>query len=321
MAVHFPCGARYLLCMTNLSMPSVAEAQGPTHAEATPLEVEIRSKDGVILEGRYFKAESFGGAPPTATIVVHAATMVPARFYAAFATYLAGEGFSVLIYDYRGVGWSRRGSLKGLNADIVTWGEEDMNAAFEWLYAEEPNVPHFVVGHSVGGHFHGLIEHPERIDGIFTFGSGYGALRGMRAPYKYWVMFLWYIVQPALLAIFGYLPAKRLGLGEDIPAAAARQWARWGKRADYFHADLAAREGFQQLTAPWLAWRASDDTNTTESNMRGLHSCYPNASFEERVLIPHEVGKESIGHLDFFRRSNADLWPDVVAWFAQKTAR
>lgn len=318
MAVHSWLVDAYGLCMMNMATQSVAKTQVSAPADAAPLEVEIHARDGVVLGGRYFKAASFHGAPPIATVVIHAATMVPARFYTSFATYLAGEGFSVLIYDYRGVGLSRRGSLKDLDADVVTWGEQDMNAAFAWLYDEEPNVPHFVVGHSVGGHFHGLMEHPERIDGIFTFGSGYGALAGIRAPHKYWVAFLWYLVQPALLAMFGYLPAKRLGLGEDIPAAAARQWARWGKRADYFHSELAGLDGFRQVDAPWLAWRASDDTITTEANMSGLHGCYPNVSVEERVIVPSEVGKESIGHLAFFRRSSADLWPEVAAWFAEK---
>ena len=57
-----------------------------------------------------------------------AAMGVPQSFYAAFARWLAAEGFHAATFDYRGMGRSRRGSLRDVEADILTWAEQDTAA-------------------------------------------------------------------------------------------------------------------------------------------------------------------------------------------------
>ncbi len=50
---------------------------------------------------------------PFGLVLVHAATAVPARYYAPFAAALAGRGLAALTYDYRGIGASRPPKLRG----------------------------------------------------------------------------------------------------------------------------------------------------------------------------------------------------------------
>ncbi len=132
--------------------------------------VEFETGDGFQLRGTYFPA-----ADPVATVVVHPATSVPAGYYHRFAAYLASEGLSTLTYDLRGMGQSKPRTLRGFHADKIVWGEQDMSAAFEWLEDQHPDLPHFVVGHSVGGQFQGIAKRPQDIDGLLSVGSGFGS--------------------------------------------------------------------------------------------------------------------------------------------------
>ena len=51
-------------------------------------------------------------------VVVNAATAVPRQFYEAFAQFVAAHGYTVVTYDYRGIGESRPESLRGFAASF-----------------------------------------------------------------------------------------------------------------------------------------------------------------------------------------------------------
>lgn len=282
-------------------------------AEAVVLgeRADITTGDGFALAGTFYPSP----VEPRGTVVIHPATSVPATFYHHFASFLATEGFATLTYDYRGIGASRRGSLVGFEADKVLWARQDMSAALEWLEDRVPGVPHYAVGHSVGGQLMGLTKRPQDIDGLVTVNTGFGYWGVMTMPYRFFVaLALWGLI-PFFTRVLGYLPSKRTGFGEDLPARAARQWARWAKKPTYFIDDLRDELGFARFRAPWLALRATDDAINVRANAHRFYAAYPNASPEERVLEPSAYGKKAIGHLDFFRRKNADLWPQVSDWF------
>ena len=75
-----------------------------------PRRIELTAADGVRLIGHWWPAAE---ASPSATVVINPATGVHARYYHRYAAYLAANGFSVLTYDYRGIGLSRPESLHG----------------------------------------------------------------------------------------------------------------------------------------------------------------------------------------------------------------
>ncbi len=56
------------------------------------------------------------------------------------------------------------------------------------------------------------------------------------------------------LPVFGYMPARRLGLGEDLPAPAMLQWGRWSAMPEYFYDDPEwdARQRAGKITLPIL---------------------------------------------------------------------
>ncbi|HEX6861449.1 MAG TPA: alpha/beta fold hydrolase, partial [Thermoanaerobaculia bacterium] len=83
-------------------------------------------------------------------VVISSATAVPRSYYDGFARFLAGRGFAVLAYDYRGIGESRPGSLRGFHARMHQWGQEDLAGVIDWAGRHVQPARLLSVGHSVG---------------------------------------------------------------------------------------------------------------------------------------------------------------------------
>ena len=58
---------------------------------------------------------------PWATLVVAGAMGVRQDFYEPYARFLAANGIHTLTFDYRGMGFSRRGGLRGFDIDVSGW--------------------------------------------------------------------------------------------------------------------------------------------------------------------------------------------------------
>src|SRR5262249_14347607 len=63
-----------------------------------------------------------------ATMLVAPAMGVRQEFYEPVARFFARNGVHVLTFDYRGMGASRRGSLRAFDADVVDWAAKDFDA-------------------------------------------------------------------------------------------------------------------------------------------------------------------------------------------------
>lgn len=284
-------------------------------ADIIPEEIRFKARDGYPLTGSYFAP-----ANPRATVLLNAGTGIPRRFYTGFATDLARRGYAVLTYDYRGVGDAAPRRMRGFKATKVDWGRLDMSAAFAELRKRHPGLPRCVFGHSVGGQLLALMDGVEHIDAVATYGSGFGYWAQIDGAYRYLVAGLWYVGVPLFTRLMGYMPAKPLGLGEDLPAGVARDWARWGKRSTYFASEIGDAPGFAALNAPWRAFLATDDHIATPANATGLHRLY-DAPIEIQWLDPEDFGCDELGHLKFFSRSRWAAWGGVADWFDQTLAR
>ena len=77
--------------------------------------------DGIDLQGVLYRPQG----QARRAVLISDGLGIPQRFYAPFATWLAERGHLVLTFDLRGVGASRgprhRRSLRGLDADMLTW--------------------------------------------------------------------------------------------------------------------------------------------------------------------------------------------------------
>jgi len=271
------------------------------------VEITLTAADGYQLG-----ASIFGSSQKN--ILLMPATGVPQSYYARFAAYLAERGFSVLTFDYRGIGRSLNGNLKANTARMRDWATLDAAAAFSYFQSRL-----FVVGHSFGGQALGLLPDPSRIAGAVTVGSQSGYWRNWPALGRAWMWPAVHIGLPLVSRLHGYFPGSRLGFGEDLPAGVAIEWARWCRNPRYLVGDLGVEEAYARFQAPVRAYAITDDAFAPRRAVDALGELYPNARWETRPVAPRELGAKSIGHFGFFRERFRDsLWRETADWLESR---
>ncbi|HDR9098419.1 TPA: alpha/beta fold hydrolase [Burkholderia vietnamiensis] len=279
--------------------------------------IAFSAADGYALRGTLWSPD----APPRALVLIHPATAVPERLYAGFARFLTTRGFAALTYNYRGIGSSRPARLTKLQARMRDWIELDVGAAIAWARDTHRALPLLAVGHSVGGHAVGLSAGTAHLRAAVLVAAHAGSTRLIEsAAERLKVRLILHVLGPLASALLGYVPGKRLGLGEDLPAGVFREWSRWTALPHYFFDDptLGAAERFSKQRLPILAVGFDDDPWANRRAIDLLVSYLTGAAVERRQIDPHAAGTGPVGHMGFFRsRPGAVLWPGVADWLAQ----
>jgi predicted alpha/beta hydrolase len=258
----------------------------------------------------------------SSVVIVNSATGVRRQYYRKFAQYLAGHGSTVVTYDYRGIGDSGGERTRlGLKARMRDWALLDASAVLDWAGQSYPDQPITVVGHSFGGQCLGLLENNYRISRAVFVGAQSGYWGHFAVRQRFHLGFLWYLAFPFLTPMLGYFPGRRLGLGEDLPAGVALEWARWCRQPDYLMGDLGSQlpDYFGSFEAPILAFKISDDSYAPARSVDALLAWYRRAPITVRSVSPQECGVDSIGHFGLFRDSLKNtLWKEIRDWINSK---
>lgn len=271
-------------------------------------DVRFAARDGRMLAGTLFEAHT-----PTGAVVVASAMGVRRRLYARFAEHLAQGGLTTLTFDYRGIGDSRSGSLRGFDAHLHDWGELDLAGALDWMTRRCFSLPLQLVAHSVGGQVFGLVEDAPVIGAVFV-GAQSGSWRLWRGLPRLAMFAVWHLVLPGFARTLGFVPMKALGQGEDLPGGVAAEWARWGRRDDYVwsYAKPRGGMGFTRWRGALRAYAILDDGYAPLSGVQALTEMYTRASAELRIVRPSDVGAKRIGHFGIFKSRFSDtVWRDI----------
>lgn len=282
--------------------------------------LHFKAADGFELAGHCWG----DAASARAGLLIAPAMGVEQRYYADFAQWMAAQGYLVLSFDYRGMGASRpaayQHSLRGLQADIHTWAELDAAAALDELARRLGDArPIHWLGHSLGGQILGLLPNRERVSSAITVGTGSGYWRENSRGLRRYVWWLWYVLVPLSLPLFGYFPGRRLRKVGDLPRGVMAQWRRWCMDRHYMMGEggAALRAQYAALKLPMLSLAFTDDEFMSRRNTESLHGFYAGAKPELRRIAPAQIGERRIGHFGFFRsRFQASLWPQVAQWLA-----
>lgn len=275
--------------------------------------LQITASDTFTLGATHF-SPSYSGSEQTSTaplIIVAGATGVPQRFYRRFAEAAVAQGCQVLTFDYRGIGQSKPGSLKGFKMNYLDWAEKDLAAVIE--YAAAFNAPLYIVGHSYGGHAIGLLPDLTPIRAAWTYGTGAGWSGWMPKMERLKVQFMWQIVAPVLTRMYGYLGWSVLGMGEDLPLDVYKQWKHWCSYPKYFFEDPALphlSKQFARVTFPLSAINATDDKWAPPASRDAFMQHYQNATLTNETIDPDKFGG-NIGHMGYFRTHSEALWQDI----------
>ena len=256
-----------------------------------------------------------------AAVVLHPATAVPERLYTGFAEFLASDGFAAVTYDYRGTGGSGVPD-KNRGIRMRDWMAIDVPAVAQWARDRFPNVPQLAVGHSIGGHALCLDNGSSQLQGFVTIASHAGVTATIPTlSERLRVGLVLRVLGPVTARTLGYVPGRRLGLGEDMPGAAMLEWSKWSRLRDYFFDDptMNAKAQAARVKKDVLAIGFSDDLWATPGQIDAIAQRLVNANVERRTIDPDSMGVSKVGHTGFFRRENRDsLWPEVRAWLRQR---
>ena len=275
--------------------------------------LELRAADGYPLAAMCYRARG----PEQARLLVAGATGVPQGFYRRFAEFAAGQGYTVLTFDYRGVGGSAPKTLRGFEASFLDWARLDLKAVIEY-FAPSDTTPLYMVGHSYGGHALGLVPNHEKIAGVYLFGVGAGWHGWMPRLERLRVLAMWHIVGPIVTRWKGRLAWSKLGMGEDLPMGVYRQWKRWCSFPRYFLDDPKVpeiAEAFARVRTPILAVNATDDLWAPPLSRDALMSGYRSAPWHGVDLDPAAAGLGKLGHMGYFRQHAQPLWARALDWF------
>jgi len=251
-----------------------------------------------------------------ANVVIGGAMGVPQDYYAPFANWLAGQGWRVTTFDYRGIGRSRppNGALRGFRADLSDW-VRDYACVIDHAHATRPELPVLLLGHSLGAQLPGMLPNQRKVSGLLGVAAGSGYWRETAPQRRKAMLFFWFVLVPLATALCGYFPGGRLRLIGDLPSGVMFQWRRWCLHPHYSAGaeGEAVRRRYAAAQFPVHAISIDDDEMVTLQGLRSLMTLYANAPAAVERVAPDAFGIGRIGHLGAFRREReADVWPHLA---------
>ncbi|WP_110974148.1 alpha/beta fold hydrolase [Acinetobacter sp. WCHAc060042] len=275
--------------------------------------LNITCSDHYLLSGRFYTAQA---TQQTFPILICPATGITQQFYHHFASWLAEQGYAVLVFDFRGIGKSLHEPLKQSKASIVQWGQLDIPAAVDALLDKTQATQVILLGHSAGGQLLGINPNFKKVAKVVAIAGSTGHVKDLKGRTKLLAPVMFKLIFPIARYTLGYGPTQAIGMGENLPKDVAREWAQFCSKPGYvmnaigntvqvdFHHQIRCA-----ITSIW----ASDDEIATQANVKGLLNLYPNAQTGHIELKPQAYGHKSIGHMAMFKRSHQNLWPEIAA--------
>jgi predicted alpha/beta hydrolase len=301
-------------------MSTVATPLDTPAAAVSSRELTIPAEDGRELAATLYEPAD-SAAPGAPITVVAPGAAILRRFYGRFAAYLAEQGGPAVTFDYRDIGGSRRGSLKGSRVRMRDWCLLDVPGVLTWARCTYPERPIHWVGHSMGGFATGLAHNNHLIARQLNVATLSGYWGRMAAPERYRIFLLMGYAAPLVVRALGYFPGRLMG-GEDMPGPAFMEWRGWCLNPDFLFADptLPETRNFASLRAPLRVAQIADDPWGTEPAVAHMTEHFTGSVDRSvwRVTLA-EAGATKIGHFGFFRPEMREtLWRAAADWLAAR---
>ncbi|WP_370895374.1 alpha/beta hydrolase family protein [Chryseobacterium gossypii] len=269
----------------------------------------LKTQDDVSLTGHLFLPRESDHK----ILLINSATGVKQQVYFSFARFFAEKGFTVITYDYRGIGLSKPRNMKGFRASMRIWGTQDYRAVTTYIRNHFSGYQKYCLGHSVGALILGMNEDSTIFEEFIFVGTQNAFVGNLKWRTKIEAYLGFGIAQPVTTTLLGYFPAHWFGLGESLPKNCAYDWRTLILNRKSTNRLLEKTEDYsKKLTQKVFVVRAEDDVWLTEKGVRSLlNETYPNLQPVYRLVRTSESEKRKIGHINFFRSYNKRLW-DII---------
>ncbi|ALR31111.1 alpha/beta hydrolase [Chryseobacterium sp. IHB B 17019] len=273
-------------------------------------ELKLITKDSVSIAVHLFLPEKSNNK----LLLINSATGVKQQIYFSFAQYFSEQGFTVLTYDYRGIGLSKPKKMKGFRASMRIWGSEDYKAVTDYIKINFNDYKKYCLGHSVGALILGMNEDSAMFEELIFVGTQNAFVGNLRLKTRIEAYLGFGIAQPLITTLLGYFPGNWFGLGESLPKNCAYDWRTLILNRKSTNGLLEKIDDYsKRLTQKVFVIRAQDDVWLTEKGVRSLlNNTYPNLKPTYRLIKTSESEKGEIGHVNFFRSYNKKLWNIIL---------
>jgi len=279
--------------------------------------IDITTQDGFNLKGCVFQSKH-----SKAGIIINSATAVNKAYYKGFSEYLCEQGYTVITYDYRGIGESSTTNNEN-NPDQLSmraWGEQDFESVIQWAFKTYPNLQWHCIGHSVGGQLVGLAPSNTKLTSTYCVSAQNGYWKHWGVLKRPKLLLTWYGLIPFFSETIGRVPGFLLG-GNSLPSPIALEWARWCRHPDYITDSNGKpiRKRFEQYCSKICFVVIKDDFDfAPEKSVKALQAFFVSADHEFQTIDPKALGLKKVGHFGFFKRHNkTTLWPKTLEWLDQ----
>jgi len=272
--------------------------------------IDVVTDDNYTLSVHLFESQNPNGK----LLLINSATGVKQQIYFSFAQFFAEQGFTVIAYDYRGIGLSKPKKMKGFQASMRIWGTEDFKAVTNYIKINFPDCQKFCLGHSLGALILGMNADSKMFEEFVFVGTQNAFVGNLKFRTKIEAYLGFGIAQPLSTKILGYFPGNWFGLGESLPAGSAFDWQTLILNRKSTNRLLEKVQDYsKELTQKVFVIRAEDDAWLTEKGVRSLlEGTYPNMKPIYRLIKTSESEKNEIGHINFFRSYNRKLWNIIL---------
>ena len=268
--------------------------------------IDIITKDHYSLAAHLFEPQISNQK----VLLINSATGVKQQIYFSVAQFFADHGFTVITYDYRGIGLSKPDKMRGFEASMRVWGTTDYKALTDYIKSNFEDYKKYCLGHSVGALILGMNPDSEIFEEFIFVGTQNAFVGNLRLKTKIEAYLGFGIVQPLFTVLLGYFPASWFGLGESLPSGSAFDWRILILNKKSTNNLLEKSADFsKKLRQKVLVIWAEDDAWLTEKGVKSLlENTYANLRPTYRHIYTSESEKGEIGHVNFFRSYNRKLW-------------
>ena len=268
--------------------------------------IDILTKDHYSLAAHLFEPQISNQK----VLLINSATGVKQQIYFSVAQFFADHGFTVITYDYRGIGLSKPHKMRGFEASMRVWGTTDYKSLTDYIKSNFEDYKKYCLGHSVGALILGMNPDSEIFEEFIFVGTQNAFVGNLRLKTKIEAYLGFGIVQPLFTVLLGYFPASWFGLGESLPSGSAFDWRILILNKKSTNNLLEKSADFsKKLRQKVLVIWAEDDAWLTEKGVKSLlENTYANLRPTYRHIYTSESEKGEIGHVNFFRSHNRKLW-------------
>jgi predicted alpha/beta hydrolase len=268
-------------------------------------------------DGHRFELIEVGDRASADSVLLIPGMGIPARHYIQFARTLEATGHRVLIFEWRGIGSSSLRASRRCNWGYRALLQSDLDAAVVAARESAPEAQLWLAGHSLGGQLACIAaaRAKQPVAGVAVIASGapwFAAYPGRMR----WTLRLIFRLFPALAALVGYFPGRRLGWGGNEARGVISDWARTGRtgRYDLPTLDFDAEAALAGLDCRLLVLRMADDSWVPQGSVDWLLRKMPGCPIEQRQVDRDRQGSRA-DHFNWLKVPAATT-AELHAWLS-----